>query len=174
MMISEILDGSESTLIGCIIGNSTHGDTTFTAEMSGKPWNGDFDCSHNNLASLDGAPSSTTGFFRCSYNYLTSLKGAPSSIGSYFDCSSNELASLHDIHKIIKKMNGEFWANHNPIKSCILGVLLIEGCNEIIIDDAIKVSKIINKYLPNTRGFSAVINCQSELLDAGFDEFAKL
>ena len=55
----------------------------------------------------------------------------------------------------------------------MLGVLLIEGCNRLFIDDK-KIEDIVNKYLPNHRGFSAVIECQSELLDAGLDEFAKL
>jgi len=198
-----------------LIGKKINRKTLFIAEMSGKPWNGSFDCScnkltslvgapssvggnfscsRNKLTSLEGAPSSVGGGFLCSDNKLTSLVGAPSSVGGYFSCSSNnltslvgapssvgggflcsynELTSLHDVHKIIKKMNRIIWAENNPITSCVLGVLLIEGCTKLEIDNK-KVQHIVNKYLPNHRGFSAVIECQSELLDAGFDEYAKL
>ena len=104
---------------------------------------------------------------------ITSLEDAPSTVDGYFDCCYNKLTSLHDVHKIIKKMNGAFYADCNPITSCVLGVLLIEGCIKLTISNKI-IQDIVNKYLPNHRGFSAVIECQSELLDAGFDEFAKL
>ena len=93
----------------------------------------------------------------------------------YFSCSNNKLESLHNVHKIIKKIsgNGTFYVDGNPIVECILGVLLIEGCTILRIDNK-QVRDIIDKYLPNHRGFSAVIECQSELLDAGLDEYAKL
>jgi hypothetical protein len=53
-----------------------------------------FDCSRNNLTSLEGAPSSVGKDFLCSYNNLTSLKGAPSSVGEDFTCYNNKLISL--------------------------------------------------------------------------------
>jgi len=53
-----------------------------------------FDCSSNNLTSLDGAPRSVGLSFYCGNNKLTSLVGAPSSVGGYFDCHSNKLTSL--------------------------------------------------------------------------------
>jgi hypothetical protein len=58
----------------------------------------------------------------------------------------------------------------NPITSHILGVLLIEGC-ELIILDYPKVHNIINKHLKGDRD---VFACQEELIEAGFDEYAKL
>jgi len=164
-----ISEAQEVTLIGKKIG-----DKIFTAKMSGKPWSGSFNCYNNNLTSLVGAPSSVGGYFSCSNNNLTSLEGAPSSIGGMFSCTANKLTSLHDVHKIIKKINGEFYANRNPITSCVLGILLIEGVMDFELDYNEEADIIINKYLPNTRGFSAVIECQSELLDASLDEYAKL
>jgi hypothetical protein len=41
---------------------------------------GYFDCSHNNLTSLEGSPKSVSGGFNCSYNKLTSLKGCPNQL----------------------------------------------------------------------------------------------
>ena len=171
MKLSEYLRLSEEQEV-TLIGKKISGKI-FTAEMSGKPWKGNFVHFDSDLTSLAGAPSSVGGDFFCYNNNLTSLEGAPSSIGGDIYCNDNKLTSLHDIHKIIKKMNGEFWVEGNPITSCVLGVLLIEGCIGLVIDNK-KVQHIVNKYLPNTRGFSAVIECQSELLDASLDEYAKL
>ena len=50
---------------------------------------GHFDCTHNKLTSLKGAPKSVGRTFYCAYNNLTSLEGAPESVGESFDCSNN-------------------------------------------------------------------------------------
>src|SRR6056297_3269997 len=47
-----------------------------------------FNCSHNKLETLEGAPKECK-FFNCSYNNLTSLKGAPEKC-NYFNCSYNK------------------------------------------------------------------------------------
>ena len=60
---------------------------------------GDFDYSHNNLSSLEGAPKEVTGHFDCSYNNLTSLKGSPKKVGLSFYCSHNKLTSLEGCPK---------------------------------------------------------------------------
>jgi hypothetical protein len=107
---------------------------------------GDFYCFSNKLTSLEGAPSSVGGIFACSNNQLTSLEGAPSSVGGIFACSNNQLTSLKDIHRQIKKINGYFYCDENPIKSHVLGLLLIDGLKSIdgnqswvpVLNDAIK------------------------------------
>ena len=55
---------------------------------------GHFNCSHNSLTSLEGAPIHVGGDFYCKYNQLTSLKGSPRRVGGYFDCMNNQLTSL--------------------------------------------------------------------------------
>jgi len=55
--------------------------------------NGDFDCSNNELTSLEGAPRSVEGLFNCANNKLTSLEGAPRKVDN-FNCSGNLLTSL--------------------------------------------------------------------------------
>lgn len=55
---------------------------------------GDFNCSYNQLTSLEGAPQSVGGEFSCSNNLLTSLNGAPASVGGDFRCECNRLTSL--------------------------------------------------------------------------------
>lgn len=55
---------------------------------------GDFVCSENELASLEGCPEWVGGTFDCSYNKLTSLVGSPKSVGGRFYCEQNLLTSL--------------------------------------------------------------------------------
>jgi hypothetical protein len=96
---------------------------------------GDFNCSNNQLHSLQGSPQSV-GFsffchknrltslkgasqwvgksFICSHNELTSLEGAPLKLNGSFDCSENELTSLKGAPKSI---NGDFDCTHNRLKT---------------------------------------------------------
>ena len=61
---------------------------------------GAFNCSNNNLTSLEGCPH-TVGHFDCQGNNLTSLEGAPHTVGGYFSCEENPLKSLKGIPKYI-------------------------------------------------------------------------
>jgi hypothetical protein len=134
---------------------------------------GNFNCYNNKLTSLEGAPSSVGGNFNCYNNKLTSLEGAPSSVGGNFNCYNNNLTSLHNIHKQIKHIKhiGRWVAfEDNPIKSHVLGLLLIDGLYGVILDNR-EVSDIINKHLKGERD---VFACQEELIEAGFEEFAQL
>ena len=36
------------------------------------------------------------------------------------------------------------------------------------------LAKILNKYLPNTRGYAAVAECQDELIEAGYEDYAQI
>ena len=131
---------------------------------------GNFYCYNNNLTSLEGAPSAVKGNFSCHHNKLTSLEGAPSVVNNDFSCSYNNLTSLAGIHKIIKEIHGCADFNGNLIKSNVLGLMRIKGLTRVILDNK-QVQNILNKYL---RGDRDIIKCQSELQDAGFEEFAKL
>ena len=132
--------------------------------------NGIFSCSNNKLTSLEGAPSVVNGGFACFSNNLTSLEGAPSVVNGGFSCFSNNLTSLAGIHKIIKEIHGCADFNGNLIKSNVLGLMRIKGLTRVILDNK-QVQNILNKYLKGDRD---IIKCQSELLDAGLEEYAKL
>jgi hypothetical protein len=144
MKLKDLFEAEEKSLVGMEINGKT-------LPVDGK-WGGDFDCSHRHLTSLKGAPSSVGGDFYCDHNQLTSLEGAPSSVGGDFlcyrneltslegapssvgrdfDCDYNELTSFKDVHKQIKKINGDFFCSKNPIKSHVLGLLLIDGLKSI-------------------------------------------
>ena len=130
---------------------------------------GDFYCYHNNLTSLAGCPSSVGDSFWCQNNNLTSLAGCLSSVGGSFICSSNNLTSLVDIAKQLKKCK-QFSCTNNEIRSNILGLLLIDGL--ISIRGYGHALEILNRWLG--QGKSALFRCQKELIDAGYEEFAKL
>jgi len=134
---------------------------------------GDFYCFNNQLTSLEGAPTSIGGYFSCSNNQLTSLEGAPSSVGGDFGCGNNKLTSLTGIHKILKQMNGTFYANDNPIKSNVIGLLLVKGCKEVKFGNN-QVMEIMNRHLKSPFGHLRVLECQSEMLDADLGEWAEL
>ena len=139
-------------------------------EGSPKHVSDDFTCFSNNLKSLKGGPEYVGGDFYCYHNGLTSLEGAPSWVDGIFNCRDNNLTSLHNIHKHIKHIGGMLYASRNPIKSHVLGVVLIDGIKNIWIDNK-KVQDIINKHLD---GDKDVFACQEELIENGYEDYAKL
>jgi len=56
--------------------------------------NGWFNCSLNNLTSLENCPKIVNGNFYCSWNKLTSLEGAPQKVDRHFICHSNDVNLL--------------------------------------------------------------------------------
>jgi hypothetical protein len=62
---------------------------------------GYFDCSMNNLTTLEGCPNYVDGYFSCSENKLTSLEYSPKYIGSSFYCYDNKLTKLEYCPKFI-------------------------------------------------------------------------
>jgi hypothetical protein len=133
-----------------------------------------FACNWNKLTSLEGGPSFVGGYFYCYDNQLTSLQGAPSSVGSDFSCGGNKLTSLEGIHKIIKIINGNFYCQGPTMKNSItsggIGLILIEGLKGT--DANHPAFKIIEKYLG--QGKKGLLYCQDELIEAGYEEFARL
>jgi hypothetical protein len=55
---------------------------------------GSFDCSHNKLFSLEGGPQKVKKNFNCCGNKLKTLIGAPQKIGRGFDCTNNNIQTL--------------------------------------------------------------------------------
>lgn len=201
-LLNELLSLTESNQGTTLVGLTISGKL-ITDDTKNEVWTGGFFCSHKrNLVSLEGAPKKVTGNFECIANpnlvslkgapeevgrtwpagkfdcshnpNLASLEGAPKIIGANFICSNNpKITSLKSIHKQVTSMGGIFYAHNTQIKSHVLGLLLIKGCIGVQLDNK-EVQAILNKYLPNTRGNKAVIECQSDLLDAGLDDFAEL
>jgi hypothetical protein len=153
---------------------------------------GNFVCSEcKKLTSLEGSPSSTYNFYCTQCTSLTTLKGAPSETGDFycsnctflislegapsktcnFDCyNCTKLTSLVGIGKdYLKEIIGNFSFDNTGIKSNILGLLKVENLQSAITDDK-KLEEIINRHLET----KDILECQEELIEAGYKEFAKL
>ena len=131
---------------------------------------------NTNLTSLEGLANSNVSILYCQECSLTSLEGAPN-ILKRLECDDNPIVSLKGIHKIIEEING-IGLFPDSIESNILGLLKIKNLKKIqFANKGIlkkdEISEIINKYLPNPSP-SQIIDCQNELIDAGFEEYAEL
>lgn len=105
----------------------------------------DFDCSNNQLTSLEGSPKEVGGSFWCQNNKLKNLKGSPSKVGNYYMCSNNDLVSLEGCPKEIndgfdcssnklstlkfgpQKINGDFDCSNNQLKDLKFGPTYVKG-----------------------------------------------
>jgi hypothetical protein len=81
------------------------------------------------------------------------------------------ITSLKGIHNQLKKCHGMFVAHTNPIKSHVLGLLLIEGITGISLENY-QVQDILNKHLG--KGKAGVLAARQELLDLDLDDYAEL
>jgi Leucine-rich repeat (LRR) protein len=64
-----------------------HGTSVFGKRLN-------YICSNNNLRSLKGVPKEIMGTFICSNNKLTSLEGGPEKVDYSYQCHNNKLTSL--------------------------------------------------------------------------------
>jgi len=71
-----------------------------------------FICFSNNLTTLEGGPRYVGTIFDCAHNLLTTLKGAPRWVGEDFNCASNELRTLEGAPEYV---GGKFICSDNPV-----------------------------------------------------------
>ena len=179
MKVHELFEVKEKSILSVMgkqddhfIGNFRCSKKSLTS-LEGAPrivTSGGFQCAENRLTSLKGGPTSVSALFSCCENRITSLEGAPYFVGGSFYCHNNKLTSLHNIHKQIKHIGAIANFVSNPIISCVLGLLLIDGLKEIFLDNQ-KVQVIMYKHLHGGRDIFA---CQEELIENGFEDFAQL
>ena len=174
----ESLDGCPETINGrfsCIMCHSI-------TSLVGGPEKvlGDYDCSMcTSLESLVGSPKYIKGTLHLTgCNRLKSLDGITPHICGNLDLGSSysqsQFVTLKDIHKHIKKMDGNYSVIYaGKLASHVLGVLLIDGCKRLLFDN-LDVCKIINKYLNEPFTPHRLYDCQDELIEAGFEEYAQL
>ena len=153
-----------------------------------KAINGDFGVENSReLTSLKGMPVTIKGDVRIRGAKLHNLEGLSSKIDNLYlnECG---LTSLQGIHKIFKggtvdisnSTNGFLYFYNNPIKSHVLGLLLIPDirCVTFISSgekhakpELAMVEEILNKHIARDKD---VVDCQQELIDAGLKAFAQL
>jgi hypothetical protein len=83
-----------------------------------------FDCSHNQLTTLEGAPQTVKGDFLCDKNQLTSLEGAPQTVTGSFDCRINQLTTLEGAPQTV---TGNFYCYSNKLTSLEGAPWTVEG-----------------------------------------------
>ena len=110
-------------------------------------------------------PLHIDGNFYCERTKITSLAGAPQHVGGSFYCSDTKITSLANVHKIIKQVNGQFWA---PKATNMLGLLLIRGIKAISVVGNDQLSDLLTAHIGD------VYLGQQALLDAGYVEQARL
>jgi hypothetical protein len=87
----------------------SHNELT-SLEYCPKYVGGRFWCTDNQLTSLEFCPETVKGGFDCRNNQLTSLEHCPEYVGGYFDCRNNELTSLEYCPEYV---GGDFWCENN-------------------------------------------------------------
>jgi len=85
---------------------------------------GDFNCSLNELISLQGSPHTVGGNCYFNSNKLTSLEGSPVTIGGDLMCGHNQLTSLSGSAIVVR---GNFVCNNNKLTSLVGAPTTIGG-----------------------------------------------
>ncbi len=170
---------------------------------------GNLDVTGNKLRTLQGAPKEIGGMLVVANNQLTSLRGPKhvgmgvyasdnqlTSLKGFPECDGpiildgNKLTSLQNVHENIKSMYGMLSLRGNPLRSHLLGVMLVGGLQRIFLDNTIDVEvgqgkeslrlqTILNDHLKekNSREKAPrelLFRCQEALINAGFEDFAHL
>ncbi len=109
------------------------------------------------------------GNFDCSGTKITSLDGCPTTVTGSFNCFSNDITSLHNVHKLLHSVGGDF-VLPNKIKRCVLGLLFVK-VGKFKVGENPTLTNILNTYKnqPNL-----IIQCKRDLISAGLAECAKL
>ncbi len=129
---------------------------------------GNVDFSNKSITSIPVQFRNVTRHFYCYGTKITSLEGAPQSVGGNFYCSTTKITSLSGVHKQIKHVGGMIIVPTNATH--LLGLLLIDGVDDILVTGNDQVTDILTKHLDDKN----VLLCQDELIDAGYPEQAKL
>ena len=109
-----------------------------------------------------------SGRVYCGHAQLTSLQGAPQYVGGDFSCWQIKMLSYSGIDKNIKRIDGIFLGHEDATH--LLGLLLVKGIKQILINNSGPTDKIMNKYL----GTGDILSAQDELIDAGLFDQARL
>jgi hypothetical protein len=159
-----------------IIGGLTLYDCTGLTSLKGAPKkiDGTFECSGCPIISLEGFPQEGVYDVLCRHTNISSLQGIAREInGSLFLEDNHNLTSLKNIHKFIDTIDGTIFFSCEHVKSNVLGVLKIKGLYGVEAEGNAELNEILNRYLPNPTP-DKIIDCQNELIEAGFEEYAEL
>jgi hypothetical protein len=142
-----------------------------TAEYTDDDYQGDCMLVNQHLTSLEGqCPEIVHGEFDCSHNDIKSLDGCPQEIHGYASFRGNRLTNLKNIDEHIHYAEILDFSS-NPIESHVLGLLKIKGLHNVVLDNR-DVTGIINMHLRH-HGGKNLYRCEMDLKMAGFGRFAE-
>ena len=121
---------------------------------------GEYWCINNELTTLSGSPEKTHGFF-CSKNQLKSLEGGPLEVTKEFNCRENPLTSLKGMPERVGEIFILGWNDNLPLLSLL-------KYNRVSVHFNNTVDDILEKYVGKKPLRPAIIQCQKDLIDAGF------
>jgi len=132
---------------------------------------------NDKLSSLKGLPPHAgNGYLSIGGEALESLEGLPPEIDS-FRLKAPKMKSLSKIHRHLKKCHQMVLIGMDSLEAGLLGLLKIEDLSELTWNEMpLEVTKaliIVKKHLKSDKE-DKVLACQSDLIDAGLDEFATL
>ena len=157
---------------------------------------GDFCCSNTKITSLRYSPKYVGGDFYCSDTKITSLRYSPKYVGGDFCCSNTYITNLIDAPMYI---SGEFWCNQchrltslRGMPKTVVGDFCMSWQNYIVLLPILQsklaggiylfsnhkveiggVVDIVRKYANNPNPKSVLL-CAAELIEAGYEENARL
>lgn len=139
--------------------------------------------SNRGLTELTGCPQHVDNLEISRNADLTSLKGITRDVGGELTISMNpKLVSFHNIHQHIKSVG-----SHIIIDGCVqrdmLGLLMLEGLDNILIDhndgrspnaDLKKAIAILNRFLKTPPSADRLLDCYEEMIEVGLSQYARL
>ena len=112
----------------------------------------------------------------CYADNFNNLEDYPEYVEGDVLCKDSNLQSLHNIHKHVKYIGGEFYfAQKQGLPENVLGIFFIEGLKRGIsgayAGKDIPFDGIMNKYLEEGRDLHG---CQEALIEAGYEKQARI
>ena len=131
---------------------------------------GSFQANIETLKSFENFPEFIKGNLYTYDTDIDSFDGLHTEVDGGVDFTMNEkLTDWVGVYKHLIRVSGRLKFDVDYIKRGGLGILLIKEVEEISSGDS-DVDKIFNKYLKGDRN---VLDCQEELIDAGFARLAR-
>jgi len=118
------------------------------------------------LTTLIGSPH-TADVFNVSKNKLSTLEGGPKTVGTYYSCNDNPLVNLKGAPDSVGVEFRVSWSENLPLLSILKYDL-------VFVRGKIAVNAIMQKYAGKKPLRQVIIQCQKELIDAGYKGNARL
>jgi hypothetical protein len=139
---------------------------------------GDVFIEGKHLTSLEGAPQKVEGSFQCACPKITSLVGGPKVVRGFYSFNVVTLSVLNSLVGLPTEITGVLSLGVSDKPFAVLDILnishlwLVEfyGGNS---EDLHNIASIVSRYLKHPYGNKRIIDCQSELIDSEYEDWAE-